>query len=108
MAHFRFWIFDFGLNGAGPVVQSTIQNLKSKIQNYGNQLNSFRRILRALVVLTSLTVASTAWAAREGQRVIAVDVGGVKAIAKQTIVAKVQTKPGGPYTEAVVSEDIRA
>ena len=34
-------------------------------------------------------------------------VGGVKAVAAETVLAKVQTKPGGPYDSEAVSEDIR-
>ncbi|MBI3321192.1 MAG: outer membrane protein assembly factor BamA [Candidatus Omnitrophica bacterium] len=45
--------------------------------------------------------------AHEGMRVVAVGVSGTKTIAKETILAKVQTKPGGLYQDAVVSEDIR-
>ncbi len=59
--------------------------------------------------LTALAVclsAAAAWA-REGDRVLAVDVSGTKSIAKETVLAKVQTKPGGPYSDRVVSEDIR-
>lgn len=43
----------------------------------------------------------------EGERVVAVDVRGVKTVAKETVLAKIQTKPGSPYQDAVVSEDIR-
>lgn len=58
-------------------------------------------------VAAALTVgAATGWA-REGDRVMTVDVSGTKTIAKETILAKVQTKPGSPYQDAVVSEDIR-
>ena len=35
------------------------------------------------------------------------DVSGLKTIAKETILAKVQTKAGGPYQDAVISEDLR-
>lgn len=43
----------------------------------------------------------------EGQRVVSVQVRGARTIASETILAKVQTKPGAPYQERVVSEDIR-
>ena len=43
----------------------------------------------------------------EGKRVINVDVSGAKTVAKETILAKVQTKPGSPYSDRTVSEDIR-
>ncbi len=52
--------------------------------------------------------ASTALGAEsEGQRVLRVDVSGAKTVSSDTVLAKVQTKPGGPYQDAVVSEDIR-
>ncbi len=43
----------------------------------------------------------------EGERVIAVEVSGAKTVASETVLAKVQTKPGAPYQDAVISEDIR-
>ena len=43
----------------------------------------------------------------EGQRVIAVETSGEHSIAKETILAKVQMKPGAPYSDQVVSEDLR-
>ncbi len=51
-------------------------------------------------------MVAPAWA-REGERIVAVDVRGTQTIAEETILAKSQTKPGAPYQEAVVSEDIR-
>ncbi len=45
--------------------------------------------------------------AEDGRRIIAVDVSGASTIAKETILAKVQTKPGAPYNDSMVSEDIR-
>ncbi len=53
-----------------------------------------------------LVVPATARAA-EGDRVVAVEVSGAKTIATETILAKVQTKPGSPYQDTIVSEDIR-
>lgn len=46
-------------------------------------------------------------AQEESERVLAVDVEGTQTIASETILAKVQTKPGMIYNEAIVSEDIR-
>jgi outer membrane protein insertion porin family len=45
--------------------------------------------------------------AAEGDRIVEVDVSGSRTVAKDTILAKVQAKPGSPYQSAVVSEDIR-
>lgn len=61
-------------------------------------------ILAAAALL--LGTAAPLWAA-EGDRIAAVDVNGNRTIAQETILARVQTKPGGPYQSAVVSEDIR-
>ncbi len=75
-----------------------------------------RAVLRCVLKVGYFTVVVTAIAlwvglpivrAQEGQRIAAVDVRGAKTVAKQTILAKVQTKPGSPYQDAVVSEDIR-
>ena len=41
------------------------------------------------------------------QRVFAVDVQGTRIIAKETCLAQLQTRPGMPYLDNVVSEDIR-
>ncbi|MBI3331001.1 MAG: outer membrane protein assembly factor BamA [Candidatus Omnitrophica bacterium] len=45
--------------------------------------------------------------AQEGERVVAVEVRGAKTVAHETILARVQTKPGSSYQNAIVSEDIR-
>ena len=47
-----------------------------------------------------------AWA-QEGERILQVDVRGSQTVAKETILARVQTRPGMLYQDAVVSEDIR-
>ena len=47
-----------------------------------------------------------AWA-KEGDRVLVVEAGGNRTVAKETILANVQTRPGTPYRDAHVSEDIR-
>ena len=47
-----------------------------------------------------------AWA-QEGERILQVDVRGAQTVAKETILARVQTRPGMLYQDAVVSEDIR-
>jgi outer membrane protein insertion porin family len=66
-----------------------------------------RLALAGLLVVAVCSPAGIGWAAREGERIIAVDVSGTKTIAKETLLAKIQTKPGSPYLDAVVSEDIR-
>ena len=43
----------------------------------------------------------------EPERVVAVEVRGAKTVSEETVLAKVQTKPGAPYHEAALSEDIR-
>jgi len=45
--------------------------------------------------------------AQEGERVAQVDIRGLRSIARETVLAKIQTKPGSPYQNAVVSDDIR-
>ena len=66
------------------------------------------RLLAAAALVAGLSLRPPlATAAHEGERVILVDVSGVKAIAKETVLAKVQTKPGSTYQGTVVSEDIR-
>ena len=60
-------------------------------------------LLVGLVVFAGTAMTQT----HEGQRIIALDVRGMKAVAKETILAKVQTKPGGPYRSDAISEDIR-
>jgi len=64
-------------------------------------------MLSALLLVGAWLRPSAACAAEEGARVVAVDVRGTKTIAKETILAKVQMKPGSPYQSDVVSEDIR-
>ena len=68
--------------------------------------------LRTLVIAIGLlagvaAAAVTAWAAYEGERIIAVDVSGARTVAKETILSKAQSKAGSPYQDAIVSEDIR-
>src|SRR3989338_5912792 len=60
-----------------------------------------------MALLAALLWAAPAGWAAEGDKIAAVDVSGARTIAKETILAKVQTKAGGPYQSAVVSEDIR-
>ena len=57
-------------------------------------------------LFVGLCLAAAAQAA-EGDRIIAVEVRGAKTVANETILAKVQTKPGAPYQDTIVSEDIR-
>ncbi len=66
---------------------------------------SLGRALAACAVGCAIA-APVLWA-QEGKRIIAVDVDGVKIVAKETLLAKVQTKPGSTYQDTVVSEDIR-
>ncbi|MBI1992378.1 MAG: outer membrane protein assembly factor BamA, partial [Candidatus Omnitrophica bacterium] len=65
-----------------------------------------RAVNRIAVVAGVWMVVASAWA-QEGKRVIQVAVSGAKTVAKETILAKAQTKAGGPYLDTVVSEDIR-
>jgi len=65
-----------------------------------------RRLAVALSVFVVFFGVNFAGAA-DGDRVIAVDVRGAKTIAKETILAKVQVKPGAAYQSNMVSEDIR-
>jgi outer membrane protein insertion porin family len=61
-------------------------------------------------LLSSLAVAGVRAqdpAAPEAPRIVQVEVRGTQTIAKETILAKVQMKPGSPYLDTVVSEDIR-
>ncbi len=59
------------------------------------------------ILLACLVCMAPALRAAEGDRIVAVDVSGTRSVAKDTILAKVQTKAGSPYQSAVVSEDIR-
>lgn len=62
----------------------------------------------AVALTLSVCLAGPAAAAtHEGSRIVAVEVRGASAVANETVLAKVQTKPGAPYSEAAVSEDIR-
>src|SRR3989338_5129736 len=71
-------------------------------------MTRLRGLLRAVVCGAAVLMLGTSLArAAEGDRIAAVDVSGARTIAKETILAKVQTKAGGPYQSAVVSEDIR-
>jgi len=72
------------------------------------------KFARGALLLGALLVAGWSFdasAARaegeEGQRVIAIDVQGAKTVARETVLARIQMKPGAPYDGAVVSEDIR-
>ncbi len=69
------------------------------------------KVLRLLLVSGCLTLGAAdgpgvLWAA-EGDRVVAVEVRGATTVAEAAVLAKVQTKPGSPYQDRVVSEDIR-
>ena len=54
-----------------------------------------------------LVAAPPAWTVEEGDRILLVAVSGNRTVAKETVLAKVQTKPGATYQSEVVSEDIR-
>ena len=60
-----------------------------------------------MAALAGLLLAATGVAAQEGETVVAVELRGAKTVAEETVLARVQTKPGSPYQNAVVSEDIR-
>lgn len=51
--------------------------------------------------------ALVAAAEHDGTRIVALEVSGTKTVAKETIFAKIQSRVGSPYQDAVVSEDIR-
>jgi len=59
------------------------------------------------VIAALILGGSAALWAQEGDRVLSVDVEGLVTIAKPTVLARVQTKSGAPYQDAVTSEDIR-
>lgn len=69
--------------------------------------------LRQPLVVVGWVLAAGVWHAplslwaQEDLRVVQVEVRGTKTVAPETILAKVQTKPGVPYREGIVSEDIR-
>ncbi len=63
--------------------------------------------LRAALCAGVLLAAVRPLSAEDGQRIIGIDVRGAKTVAKETILAKVQIRPGMAYQDAVVSEDIR-
>jgi len=59
-------------------------------------------------------IATIAWvaaarhvAAADARRVVAVEIKGLRTIAQETCLARLQTRPGMTYDEATVSEDIR-
>ncbi|HEX9780052.1 MAG TPA: outer membrane protein assembly factor BamA [bacterium] len=54
-----------------------------------------------------LAGAGGALAQDEARRIIDVRTRGAKTVAEETILANVRTKPGMPYSDTVVSEDIR-
>lgn len=83
-------------------------------------MNLFRfHRLRARIVLSLVLslAAPVGWTqarpgdsesrAGEGERILELEVRGASTIAKETILAKVQTKPGFTYQDMMVSEDIR-
>ena len=57
--------------------------------------------------MTGVLVCVAPLRAEDGPKVIAVEVEGTATIAKETCLARIQTRPGMPYLDSVVSEDIR-
>ena len=74
---------------------------------YGHGLNPLRRAVVGISLIAALALAASIGVAQEGKRIVQVDVSGAKTVAKETVLAKAQTKPGGPYLDTVVSDDIR-
>ena len=66
-----------------------------------------RRLALISLGIAALCLAAPALWAEGEKRLVAVELSGTKTIARETILAKVETKPGNPYIEAVVNEDIR-
>ena len=60
-----------------------------------------------MIIWAGLGLWATTGLAEEAPRVLAVDVEGTRAVAKETCLAQVQTRPGLPYLDHIVSEDIR-
>jgi outer membrane protein insertion porin family len=65
------------------------------------------RAVTALVLAAGVGALPLGVRAEEGQRLIAVEVKGARSIARETILAKVQSQPGAPYRPETASEDIR-
>ncbi len=65
-----------------------------------------KKIFAAFVAVLFVGPA-VSWAEVGKERVLDVQVEGTQTIASETILAKVQTKPGMTYNEAIISEDIR-
>jgi outer membrane protein insertion porin family len=62
---------------------------------------------RLLAACLAVAAAARPLHAAEGDKVVDVEVRGARTVAEETVLAKVQTKPGGPYQNEVVSEDLR-
>ena len=69
----------------------------------------WRRTISSVILLlfVGMGLAAPAGFAQEGETVVAVELRGAKTVAQETVLARVQTKPGSPYQNAIVSEDIR-
>ena len=61
----------------------------------------------AISAATGVLVCAAPLRAEDGPKVIAVEVEGTATVAKETCLARIQTRPGMPYLDSVVSEDIR-
>ena len=66
-----------------------------------------RRLFVGILMGVGLCAGTAFAQPHEGERVLVVDVRGVNAVAKETVLAKVQSKAGNPYRSDAVSEDIR-
>ena len=66
-----------------------------------------RRIKAVLAAACVSFFCLAAGASAEQGRVVRVDVSGAKTVAKETVLANVQTRSGMDYSDEVVSEDIR-
>ncbi|MBI4341546.1 MAG: outer membrane protein assembly factor BamA [Candidatus Omnitrophica bacterium] len=66
-----------------------------------------RRGCAGLAAAVLVLAGAARVSAAEGERVIDVEARGAQTVARETILAKVQTKAGMSYQSAIVSEDIR-
>ena len=80
-----------------------------RVGSSGRGNRAGRRLALGLILCAGVLAVGSPVRAdeREGARVVAVEVRGAQTVAKETILAKAQMKPGAPYRLAVVSEDIR-
>ena len=79
---------------------------------FENRITVVRRLRQTLKLLLAsavmvLAVSPLRAFSETGERIIAVTVRGNKTVAKETILARAQTKPGSEYDDRILSEDIR-